>query len=345
MLVRTLICACILAWSGHAAAQSTFERAVRDEGLSAQGCLHFVDADAVEARKVRWLRAIERTWREDPVFIADWFVGRVEPPAVVLDETLRQKNCMLRALVGDAEHRGTILDWGDARHTSSQMPEILARFDRDKRFQSNLLEWWTRSAWRGSREQSWIWHRKFTFNTNAFNRVSEHAAVLCRIQALRTWDPLLPAHEACWRNRLSDEERQREILGASAAPGISRHHWGTDYDLFSLNPRNFLPGAAFHDEWLWMRDNAIQHGFFQPYQPHTFEHAYMEERWHWSYYPIGQALTTFARAHQNEVGDALNAQWDEFESRWTRQTSRAFFSYVRQHWRDYMFTIQTKAPK
>ena len=176
--------------------------------------------------------------------------------------------------------------------------------------------------------------------------MSERAGIKCRIQAGRTWDPQIPAHNACWRQDLTEDEREREILMASAAPGISRHHWGTDFDLFSLNPRNFLDGQPFNDEWRWMRRNALQHGFIQPYQPHEYEHAYMEERWHWSYAPIGQALTQFAKAHQPVLDQALNQQWDDFESRWSskRPSVDHFFGYIRQHWMDYMFTIETNAP-
>lgn len=344
--LHILFASCLLTLSASAHAQTVFDAAVHAEGLQTTGCLHFVDQNAVEARKTRWLRVIEHTWNNDPSFIADWVVGRVEPPEIITREAETQKNCMLNALIADAPKNGTVLDWGDNRHTPHQMREIQAKLESNPRFRANLLDWWTRSAWRGSREQSWIWHRKFTFNTNSFNRVSHHAATLCRIQPERTWDPTIGAHDECWRNRLSDEERQREILGASAAPGISRHHWGTDFDLFSLNPRNFLQGAVFHDEWLWMQQNAFQHGYFQPYQPHDHQHAYMEERWHWSYYPIAQALTVFARQNQDPIGQALALQWDEFESRWgMRRPNRKFFSYIREHWRDYMFTIQTKHPK
>jgi hypothetical protein len=285
-------------------------------------------------------------YASNPDAITDWIIGRSDPPQAVVAEAARQKDCMLGALVHDAERDGIIADWGDQRHLAGHMPAIVARFDAEKRFQANLLMWWTRSAWRGSQEQSWIWYRKFMFHSNAFNRVSDHAEAKCRIESGRTWNPEIAAHVSCWKTRLSDQEREREILVASAAPGISRHHWGTDFDLFSLNPRNFLPGQPFHDEWTWMRKNAIQHGFIQPYQPHDFEHAYMEERWHWSYAPISQALTRFAVAHQDAIDAALNAQWDAFESRWTgrRQSDTHFFDYVRAHWRDYMFTIATKKP-
>jgi hypothetical protein len=345
-LLFILVFASIIGSQTDAHAQLAFDHAWGSAGLDQGACLQFVDRNAVEARTARWLEVIEATWKTDPDFVANWMVGKTPPPPQVLIETQRQKDCMLRSLVFDSAKNDVILDWGDQRNTALSMGAISERFERDRRFQSNLLQWWTRSSWRGSQEQSWIWHRKFTFNCNSFNRVSDHAAGRCPIEAGRTWNPGLPGHNACWRDTLNDDERQKEILMASAAPGISRHHWGSDYDLFSLNPRNFLEGQAFNDEWTWMRTNAIQHGFFQPYQPHEERHAYMEERWHWSYAPVGQALTHFATRHQDELGVALGAQWDDFESRWgsKRRSERHFFSYVREHWRDYMFTIETNDP-
>jgi D-alanyl-D-alanine carboxypeptidase-like protein len=52
--------------------------------------------------------------------------------------------------------------------------------------------------------------------------------------------PYMPARARA----LDDNERQFEILQASSAPGISRHHWGTDFDLFDsdMNPELWTVG-------------------------------------------------------------------------------------------------------
>jgi len=47
-------------------------------------------------------------------------------------------------------------------------------------------------------------------------------------------------------------------------PGTSRHHWGTDVDLFSLDNKFFESGDG--KIWYsWMVQNAAKYGFCQPY--------------------------------------------------------------------------------
>ena len=137
---------------------------------------------------------------------------------------------------------------------------------------------------------------------------------------------------------MTGEGRETEILLASSAPGISRHHWGTEFDLFSLNPRNFFPGQRFVDEFSWMQNNGITWGFFQPYTDAPERGGYMEERWHWSYFPIAAALTQFAKRHESSVEARLTAMWTAMESKWG-QSRGPYFTYVRANWRAYMFGI------
>lgn len=82
-------------------------------------------------------------------------------------------------------------------------------------------------------------------------------------------------------------ERAREILRFSAMPGTSRHHWGTDIDLNSLQNSYFLSGEG-KKVYDWLQENAWQYGFFQPYTAHGNGRAggYEEEKWHWSYFPL-----------------------------------------------------------
>ncbi|GEA59498.1 M15 family metallopeptidase [Vibrio comitans] len=74
---------------------------------------------------------------------------------------------------------------------------------------------------------------------------------------------------------LSIEERIHAILRWSALPGASRHHWGSDFDLYAhnllpsetklqLEPWEYLEGhqAPFYQ---WLLSNAQQLGFFFPY--------------------------------------------------------------------------------
>jgi hypothetical protein len=144
-----------------------------------------------------------------------------------------------------------------------------------------------------------------------------------------TTAPALPAG----KRHLSDDERQQEILQASSAPGISRHHTGTDFDLFDgdMNPAAWETGGDFADEYSWMLGNASRYGFIQSFTAwSTFmSTGYMEERWHWSYYPIAQALLEFGRANQVALDARLMSEWG----------SSPQFSYIRANWRSYVFNV------
>ncbi|MFW5892134.1 MAG: M15 family metallopeptidase [Bacteroidota bacterium] len=82
-------------------------------------------------------------------------------------------------------------------------------------------------------------------------------------------------------------ERALEILKFSAMPATSRHHWGTDIDLNSLNNDYFLAGKG-KEEYEWLKKNAHKFGFCQPYtsKNKTRQTGYEEEKWHWSYMPV-----------------------------------------------------------
>ncbi len=82
-------------------------------------------------------------------------------------------------------------------------------------------------------------------------------------------------------------ERSREILRFSAMPGTSRHHWGTDIDLNSLQNSYFEHGQG-KLVYQWLKANASDYGFCQPYTAHGKRRTggYEEERWHWSYKPL-----------------------------------------------------------
>jgi zinc D-Ala-D-Ala carboxypeptidase len=94
----------------------------------------------------------------------------------------------------------------------------------------------------------------------------------------------------------SDSARAKKILQYSSMPGSSRHHWGTDIDLNAFENEWFDQGEG-KKLYQWMLSNADQFGFCQPYSAkgsdrHT---GYFEERWHWTYVPVSQPLTEYAK--------------------------------------------------
>lgn len=101
--------------------------------------------------------------------------------------------------------------------------------------------------------------------------------------------------------RLAPVARLHAILRFSALPGSSRHHWGTDLDVYDsravgadysvqLSPAEVAPGGPFDalHRWLDARMAAGEsHGFFRPYERDRGGVA--AERWHLSYAPLAVA--------------------------------------------------------
>ncbi|MGB2173241.1 MAG: M15 family metallopeptidase, partial [Porticoccaceae bacterium] len=89
------------------------------------------------------------------------------------------------------------------------------------------------------------------------------------------------------------------ILRWSALPGASRHHWGTDFDIYdaSAMPENYqiqlspeeVQGnglfAPMHD-WLDEYIDTQQTDFFRPYE--VDRGGIAPERWHLSYRPVAE---------------------------------------------------------
>ncbi|MDZ4724649.1 MAG: M15 family metallopeptidase [Leptospira sp.] len=90
----------------------------------------------------------------------------------------------------------------------------------------------------------------------------------------------------------SPEQIVSLILEFSSAPGTSRHHWGTDFDLNALDNAYFQSNGKGKILYEWLKANAGQYGFCQPYNELAKRggKGYQEEKWHWSYAPISQAL-------------------------------------------------------
>jgi len=93
-------------------------------------------------------------------------------------------------------------------------------------------------------------------------------------------------------------KRAETILKYSSMPGTSRHHWGTDVDLNSMDVKYFEtpPGNKVYD---WLLKNANKYGFCQPFNSKNKRtNGYEEEKWHWSFVPLS---SIFLRAYQRKV--------------------------------------------
>ena len=95
--------------------------------------------------------------------------------------------------------------------------------------------------------------------------------------------------------QLDDMERLHAILRWSALPGTSRHHWGTDLDIYdpdclpagtrlALEPWEYEAGGWFADLGEWLGDHMSDFGFFLPYaKPLDAAQGVAYEPWHISF--------------------------------------------------------------
>jgi LAS superfamily LD-carboxypeptidase LdcB len=143
--------------------------------------------------------------------------------------------------------------------------------------------------------------------------------------------------------RLTDLELTLAILRWSALPGASRHHWGTDLDVFDatvrpegyeiqLVPGEVAPGGMFGPlhEWLDRRILASEaQGFFRPYDRDRGGVA--PERWHLSCAPVARTfeerltldvLRETVREADLRLKDAVFTQLDEIYERFVINIGR-----------------------
>lgn len=95
---------------------------------------------------------------------------------------------------------------------------------------------------------------------------------------------------------LDDWQKCQAILRWSAMPGASRHHWGTEIDIFDpdllpagqklqLEPWEYQTGGYFQQLTNWLLVNAEQFGFYFPFMAQE-EKKIGIEPWHLSYFPL-----------------------------------------------------------
>lgn len=141
---------------------------------------------------------------------------------------------------------------------------------------------------------------------------------------------------------LSDRDLAFAILRWSALPGASRHHWGTDIDVYDaaarpegyeieLVPAEYEGGGMFAPLSAWLDEriaNRTASGFFRPYDRDRSGIA--PERWHLSYGPLA---AEFARMLSIELlrdtvvsadmllKDVVLANLEEIVDRFVRNTN------------------------
>jgi LAS superfamily LD-carboxypeptidase LdcB len=116
---------------------------------------------------------------------------------------------------------------------------------------------------------------------------------------------------------LSPAERVEAILCWSALPGASRHHWGTDLDVYDgaalpagerpqLVPAEYAPGGPFARLDAWLAAHAARFGFFRPYgvgPTDALREGVAPEPWHISHAAI--AMDCLSRLTPDVLREAL----------------------------------------
>ncbi|HTT41272.1 MAG TPA: M15 family metallopeptidase [Burkholderiales bacterium] len=132
------------------------------------------------------------------------------------------------------------------------------------------------SAFRDFSTQVEIWNQKFRGERPLYDR-----------------DGSLRPHAA-----LDSRELVEAILLWSAVPGASRHHWGTEVDVYDkaalpegsrvhLLPSEYAPSGVFGRLSGWLDENLQRFGFYRPYDRDRGGVA--PEPWHLSYAPVSTA--------------------------------------------------------
>lgn len=129
------------------------------------------------------------------------------------------------------------------------------------------------SAFRDFSRQQLIWNEKFTGKRPVLNKQSNPLDI----------------------SVLSEGELCEAILHWSALPGASRHHWGTEIDVYDplrlpegqslqLEPWEYEQGGYFAELNQWLSDNMATYDFYLPFTAKNAGVAY--EPWHISYWPL-----------------------------------------------------------
>lgn len=142
-----------------------------------------------------------------------------------------------------------------------------------------------------------LWLRRDTLE--AFSRMATEATrdgmILSVVSGFRSFDDQKRIWETKYRQTFTvshpdPRERAQYILEYSSMPGSSRHHWGSDLDLNSVENAYWASpeGKRIYE---WLRRNGPRFGFYQVYTAGR-KAGYREEKWHFTYLPAGKPLLT-----------------------------------------------------
>lgn len=156
------------------------------------------------------------------------------------------------------------------------LPDVKAAYQQmQQAAASDGIELALVSSYRSFAQQARIWTAKYTGQRPVYNKAQQHVDI----------------------SLLDGFAKIEAILLYSALPGASRHHWGTDLDVFDkaavaadyqvqLLDAEYQPGGPFYSLDQWLNQQAASFGFFRPYQ--RDQGGVAKEAWHLSYRPLAE---------------------------------------------------------
>lgn len=150
------------------------------------------------------------------------------------------------------------------------------------------------SSFRDFQRQQFIWNSKFSGE----RKVHDDQGNKIDLSGFSEWDKI-----QC-------------ILRWSALPGGSRHHWGTEIDIFDpdrlpsnatlqLEPWEYEEGGYFSELSQWLQQNLVKFDFSLPFSDLQGNKKIGYEPWHISYLPVAQL------ARQQFSPEILQSSWQQ----------------------------------
>ncbi|WAJ71450.1 M15 family metallopeptidase [Catenovulum adriaticum] len=145
------------------------------------------------------------------------------------------------------------------------------------------------SSFRSFNRQQIIWNNKASGKQTCFNRNEEKLNIA----------------------ELSAFELADSICFFSAIPGTSRHHWGTDFDIFDANAyqagqspaltqSEYLTDGPNYPLYTWLQEKAAEFDFIFPFT--SDKNGVSPEPWHISFLPVShQASSQFSKDHLSHL--------------------------------------------
>ncbi|MGC6419068.1 MAG: D-alanyl-D-alanine carboxypeptidase family protein [Bradymonadia bacterium] len=294
-----------------------------------KGCIRY-DKTLSEHAANKWRQTIQETHTADADAFNRWLVGLTSPPDGLIAEVRQQAKCMV---IDYLRSSGVT----DKQLIAMELPEEKAgrtlRLARRHRKLSNAMSHLAFLAHhRKLSTQRFLWRKRARVTEPLDDYIPRKELERCQSK------DGMPRGEC--RRLLQLEKRELKALRGTAAPGLSRHHWGTEVDLFAVNRYRFRDRGPLGGLYRWLKTNAHRYGFFQPYHGQN-PLGYIEERWHWSYAPVSVPLLEHIRTNVHEYTTAVEEQWRAMASRWNRNRKYPlpYFDAVRKRMTALMYDV------